>query len=363
MDDQPLTLLRPCLPSAEDLRSYLERIDEAGIYSNFGELSQELEAKLAHRLTRGEIPAYVTALSSGTAGLELSLMALRLKPGAKILLPSLTFPATATAIIRAGYQPVFADVDPVSWVLTPELCQEISGVSAVMPVAVFGLGSDAQAWDQFTENTEIPVIIDAAAAFGNQLPGQTTHAVFSMHATKPLAAGEGGFVVTCDPEFADRVRRLSNFGFTDGTIQQAGTNAKLSEYHAAVALASLRTWDFQAEQRLRLAERFAEALHDPAGRITFQAPGRHWVQCVNIVRLKDADLLAVMSKLTACGIESRRWYWPPLHQHPAFQSCRPFGSLSITEQLANELLGLPFHLQLPPNSPERLAEGLRRALT
>ena len=119
-----IPLLIPELPSVAELQPYLERIDAARWYSNFGPLCREFEGALAGMfIAKNAQPVRVTTVSSCTLGLELALRALDLAPGSQVLLPALTFVASATAVVRAGLVPVAADVDPQSWLLTPEIAR------------------------------------------------------------------------------------------------------------------------------------------------------------------------------------------------------------------------------------------------
>ena len=236
-----------------------------------------------------------------------------------------------------------------------------------MPVAVFGCALDTVAWDKFTEDTGLPVLIDAAGAFGNQGVGCTTGAVFSLHTTKALAAGEGGFVACHDPGFARAIRIASNFGYDHenphhGTIEQAGTNAKLSEYHAAVGLAALAAWPEQSARRIALATAYAAGLRSLGDKISLQDSGAPWVRSVFVVRVPSGIDDTSVAGLAGLGIESRRWYWPPLHHHPAFEGYDRVDGLPHTELLAKQLVGLPFHLHLDPGSIGRVCSALDAVL-
>lgn len=364
---RPLALLRPEMPSTDELRPWLDQISENNWFTNFGPLSQELEGEIAASISGSRQPA-VVAVSSGTTGLELALEALDLPKGAGILLPALTFPATATAVLRAGLTPVFCDVDEQSWALTPGLARgALDSVSAdiagILPVAIFGRPLDPLGWDRFTQESGLPVVIDAAGAFGNQRVGDRTPAVFSLHATKTLAAGEGGLVASYDPEFIDRIRDASNFGFRDRSdiVLRPGTNAKLSEYHAAVALAALRRWPRSAWRRRLLEARYERTLQATLeGRVAFQqGTPRHWVRSVFNVRLiGEWNGDALLAGMSDRGVECRRWYWPALHEHPAFSGYQRSCELPVTRALSSELLGLPFHLALDQSDITRVANQL-----
>lgn len=362
-DPSPLALLIPSLPTAAELRPWLESIDHAKRYTNFGPLCKRLESELAGALV-GPRDLEVAAVANGTLGLELALHALRLPRQARVLLPSLSFAATASAVLRAGLKPVFGDVDPDHWCLSPAAAFAATDrIDAVMPVAVFGRGLEVGAWDAFTETTGLPVLIDAAGAFGNQEVGRTSGAVFSMHATKALAAGEGGFVACPDPAFARAIRVGSNFGYHHettghGTVEQAGTNAKISEYHAAVGLAALAHWPAQSARRIALAQAYAASLRGLGDKVILQDAGTSWVRSVFVVRLPSGVDDGIIEGLAGLGIESRRWYWPPLHRHPAFAEHDRVDNLPHTEMLAGQLIGLPFHLHLEPDSIVRVCESL-----
>jgi len=116
-------LLVPTMPTAAQLHPYLQKIDDNRWYTNFGPLNSELEARLGHALQVKEQGLAITSMAECTAGLELALQAHGLPAGARVLTPSLTFVATGTAIVRSGHTPVFADVDPASWILTPAVAE------------------------------------------------------------------------------------------------------------------------------------------------------------------------------------------------------------------------------------------------
>src|SRR5229473_7959802 len=198
-------IMRPKLPAAERIVPYLRRIDEARIYSNFGPLVASFEERLATHL--GLAGETVVTMANATMGLMLTLAVL------------------------AGLVPYFVDVDPMTWALAAgDLAEAIAWapgtVGAVMPVAPFGQPVDVAAWDRFRASTGLPVVIDAAAGFDALVPGETP-AVVSLHATKVLGTGEGGFVVCANPSIVRGVRTASNFGFESSRQATVGaTNAK-----------------------------------------------------------------------------------------------------------------------------------------
>lgn len=370
-----IRVLIPDLPSAEGLLPWLQRMDAARWYTNFGPLVRELEETLAcqwpealTKETDAFPPLQVITLNTGTAPLELGLAAMGLPRGGDVLLPAFTFPATAAAVLRNGLRPVFADVAPDTWQLTPAIAREAAArrpLSLVIPVATFGNPLGEEGWDAFVEETGVPVMMDAAGAFGNQSIGRRVPAAFSLHATKPFGIGEGGLLVTRDAALAARVRQLSNFGFEHGQAVSLGTNAKLSEYAAAVGLAQWMRWPALQARRRERWESYRERLLE-LPRLSVQAGFEEGVLPTNVVLCLPCPV-ATADTLGRWGIETRRWYCPPLHQHPAFAGCPAIGpagtaALPVTEQLATGSLGLPWHGFLEKDDMTLIVEALRTVL-
>lgn len=363
-----ITLLVPRMPNAAQLAPYLEQIDKNKYYTNFGPLSRQLEERVRTEVyADSTCEGYVTTVSNCTVGLELALQASGLNPGARVLLPTLTFVATATAIIRVGMVPVFADVDPASWTLTPEIAaRHMESVDAVIPVSTYGYAHDTAAWDALAEATGKPVIIDAAGAYGNQRAGRRVDVVFSFHATKSFGAGEGGVVVSPSVERIGRIRRLANFGIDTsiGQIVEVGTNGKMSEYHCAVGLAMYDMWEDVKLARRSLANHYRVALSDRCPQLTYQRKldgGVYPLLPVLLPKVFRADEIA--ARLLEQGVETRRWYCPPVHSHPATRAYARASDMVVADDIGQRILGLPFHLDLTESDIDFVADALSRALT
>ncbi|MFN0127178.1 MAG: aminotransferase class I/II-fold pyridoxal phosphate-dependent enzyme [Verrucomicrobiales bacterium] len=361
---RPLRLLVPEFPSPEALLPWLKRIHGAGVYTNFGPLSLELENRLAAWWSRDQ-PVAVTAVSTGTAALTLALAALGLPPDARVLVPALTFPGTAAAVVAAGLRPVLGAVDEGSWQLTPRLAERAAavGVVAAVPVAVFGQPVPVADWDALGDCTGLKVVVDAAGAIGDQRVGRNTGVVVSLHATKPLPAGEGGVFAAANAEWVRRVRQRSNFGFVDGVAAWPAGNAKLSEWHAAAALAGWESWPRRAWRLRRLAARYGRGLGRLDGRVRLPEGHRPWARMTLVVRIRHRVTEDLRAALGHAGIPTRRWYYPPLTAHPAYAGCETFGDTGATAELAEGLLGLPFHGGLEAADVERVVAALDSLLT
>lgn len=365
-----LPLLVPNMPSPQELLPWMERMHASKQYSNFGPLVCELEDIFAKRF--GQPTEFLTTVANATQGLELVLQALRLPPKSRVLVPTFTFVATITAVLRAGHIPVLADVDADCWLLTPDIARSScaqTNVDAVLPVATFGMPHDMQEWQKFEADTGLPVVIDAAAAYGSQwLDGAQGTLVFSLHTTKSLPAGEGALVVSTRPGLAERVRQLSNFGINlksekdipIGALADTGTNAKMSEYHAAVGLYSLQKWESNALARKNLHADLIQQLNQASDFIfhwqTSRKPEKHIVAptllCPRLPSLAARDALEV-----ACQKEkimTRRWYQPLLHEMDVLKPMCQVLDTPNAQALSNTLLGLPFFVGMTREQSKRL---------
>jgi dTDP-4-amino-4,6-dideoxygalactose transaminase len=359
-----VAVARPRMPTASALLPYLQRIDEARWYSNFGPLLTELEQRIAGRFSSA---AQVITVANATQALTLTLQAMNLKPGGYVVLPAWTFVATAHAVMQAGLKPWFVDVDPGTWMLDPATVldlgpAETGEVAAVIPVCAFGAMPDIDRWLAFRETTGIPVLIDAAAAF-DALSDARLPAVVSLHATKVLGLGEGGLLATDDAALAVRVRQLTTFGFY-GSRDSAmpATNAKLSEYAAAVGLAALDDWPADRLRWMRTAQHLQIALINQP-QVKFQPGwGRDWMTSVCTVGLPPGSAEQVALSLKEDGIDTRQWWGAGCHTSTAFSGCR-HEALPVTDALASSTLGLPFFIDMDAPEIARVAAALDRALS
>jgi dTDP-4-amino-4,6-dideoxygalactose transaminase len=234
-------------------------------------------------------------------------------------------------------------------------------VAAVLPVAAFGRMPDLAAWRAFRRETGTPVLVDGAAAF-DAVTDVRLPVVVSLNAAKALGAGEGGFIASSDEGFLTRVRELTSYGLR-GTreAQVPATNAKLSEYAAAVGLAGLDGWAASRGRFAIAAQNLRMALIDTPEVVFQPGWGASWISSVCVVRLPEGALDTVEAGLAAEGIDTRRWWANGCHESPAFATC-PRDSLPQTERLARTTLGLPFAVDLDVAAVARIAGALRRAL-
>lgn len=362
-----IPLLVPHMPRADSLLPYLRQIDENRHYTNFGPINAEFERRIAADVGSQWLPEQVTTVSNCTVGLELALQALELPPAARVLIPAITFAATATSVIRVGMKPVLCDVDPHNWLLTPALARAALArgpVDAVIPVSTFACPHRTDEWDAFVRDTSIPVVIDAAGAFGNQGPGELTDVVYSFHATKSFGTAEGGAVLSRSVERIKRIRKLSNFGIDTsiGMLDSIGTNGKMSEYHCAIGLASFDQWEDTKRARRDLSARYARALARICPFLDYQTKPVDGIYPLLPVLLPPGASAARWSeRLAEQGIQSRRWYSPSLHTHPALRDIEVSGPLDVAVDIGERILGLPFFIGMTDEQIARVCVALADA--
>lgn len=365
-----LPVMLPDMPPKEFLFPYLEAIDEAQIYSNFGPLETKMRESIAQFVDCVSPPAIVT-LANATLGLELLIENLNLPLGSFICMPAFTFAATATAVKRCGHNIVLADVDEDDWLLTPEIVMEVMNkqrVDAVIVVSTFGRCVDENLWDHFFLETGCPVIFDAATALGNQKPGCYCPAVYSLHATKALSAGEGGVIAIRNTSIGYDLREKTNFGFQLNAqprvaLQAHSLNAKLSEYHAAVFLAALETWPTKKKWRDNLESCYRIGFFNSSLDVQFQGPQKNMINnYMNVCLPAKVDISLVIDKLTTRGVGSHRWYLPLINFHPAFSDAIKPLITENCDKLASDMISLPFHYQVIPDDVDYIIEAVEWAV-
>jgi dTDP-4-amino-4,6-dideoxygalactose transaminase len=359
----PIPVLLPRLPSAARLMPFLHLIDQRRCYTNYGPLSTRFESEIGRHI--GCAANTIVTAASGTAAITAALLALDLPAGSICLMPSWTFAATPHAALAAGMTPRFHDVDPRTWALNAQAVSEtVAGNSfparAVVLVAPFGAPLDLTAWENFQKKTGIAVIVDAAAGF-DTVRASSLVSVVSLHATKIFAAGEGGFVVAPTPEMRNRVMACCNFGFQASRVaDRKAINAKMSEYHAAVGLANFDGWPATRLRHLQITRWYRQAIGRRHGISLQPSYGDGWVSGTTNVLLDSRSAESISSHLLEQGIESRRWWSQGCHVQPAFAEYS-HGELSVTENLATRVLGLPHFPDMKKSDVEAVVRGLSNA--
>ncbi len=334
----------PDMPDPEAYAPLLREMHGNRWYSNFGPLAVRFEDALAARYGAGGSEACV-CVTSATAGLSAAIMAAGVT--GNVLVPAFTFPASLGAVRAAGAIPVVCDVDPDTWTVSPDiLAQALRSVSAqaVMIVEPFGIHQALDALIDLCLDRGLAVIIDSAAGLGvPREPRPVRHnvfTVFSMHATKPFAVGEGGCVFA-HRDHAVGLRSAVNFALPshpgDANVRW-GFNGKMSELHAAVGLAQLERIDGIAGERQRQAAIYRDRLAGQEGLVTPDAIDRSPWQCFPVCLPSASAAEALVARAAAVGVEIRRYYRPSLSQWP---DTAVAGACPAADSLAGRMCVLP----------------------
>jgi dTDP-4-amino-4,6-dideoxygalactose transaminase len=333
--------------------------------------------------------AEAISVNSATAGLHLALEALGIGPGDEVIVPTLTFTATAEVVRYLGADPVLADVDPVTLNLSVKTLEAAltPRTRAVMPVHYGGLACDMDPIIEFARNHRLYVVEDAAHAFPTRYKGNligtlaSDAAVFSFYANKTMTTGEGGMVVTRNPRLAARVKTMRIHGINRDVFDRfvsrtpawfyqvvaPGFKYNLTDIAAAIGLQQLRKIDRFLERRRQLARRYTEAL----ARMPLQLPadagdgGAHaWH--LYVIRLTEAAPLErndLINELSDRGIGTSVHYIP-LHRHPYWRERYRLEPerFPVADAAWRCMLSLPLYTRMSDADQERVIDALRELL-
>lgn len=355
-----IPLIAPNPPRFSALADELAAIEQRGIFSNGGPAVRAFEAAAVAQLFGGK--GDCLAVGNATLGLILALRHAagpRLRPGALALVPAFTFAATAQAVEWAGLTPLIHDVDPQTWVSDPQaeerlLVRHGARVAAIVPYAAFGRSLDLDRYAWLARRHGVAVVIDAAASLGScDAGGQNFGAgapfavVYSMHATKTFATGEGGLIHSGNADLIAALRRMSNFGFGAArAAEMPGLNAKLSEVGGVLAMAKLAELDAVCSHRAELADAYHATLERLGPGFAAQAPmaaGRQAFQFWSL--LLPAHLAAhrpaLIATLAQRGVGAGHYFSPHLGMQPWFRDHALIEPVPVSDDLAARVLSLP----------------------
>lgn len=358
-----LPFARPLTPPIEAVTARLRPSYDRGMLTN-GDLVRELEERIAERLGVTD----VVAVSSCTSGLMLVLR--HLVPGGSVVLPSFTFSASAHAPAWCGLELVFAECRPDTFqVDVDDLVgrMEAAGARGLVATHVFGAPCPVEDLEAAAAAAGIPLVFDAAHGLGASRAGTPVGGfgdaeVFSLSPTKLVVGGEGGLVATNRSDVADAVRLGRDYGNPgDYDCRFPGLNARMSEFHAAVALESLSMLDEHLDRRHERAAVYRKLIDEVVG-ISPQVIDAGDVSTYKdfTIRIDDDFGLSrdgVVAALAAEGIDTRCYFDPPVHVQQAYAHVAAT-SLPVTEDAARRVISLPMFARLPLDAVETVVEAL-----
>lgn len=314
------------------------------------------------------------AVTSCTVGLEAALRCLKIGPGDEVIVPDYTYPATAAAPMLLGAAAVIVDVDPRTMLIDYDALEAAvtPRTKAFIPVSLFGNPLDYDRLAAISRQHGIPVVEDAACAFGAAFRGRRVGgfadiSIFSLHPRKFITTGEGGLIATNRKDYRDWLWSFKHFGLVSvGSREMAmfdmvGSNYKLSNILAAVGLEQLSMVDELLARRRGLAARYYELFEDVSGvEIPMTTPGgSHSFQTCSIM-VPERDRL--MAKLRRQGIEVQIGTYS-LHRQPAFKEgplCRWYGSFSGSIKAGDQCLALPLFHEMTEIEQDAVVTAVRK---
>lgn len=355
-NNKSIFVTRPALAPLDEFMPYLAEIWENRWLTNSGPFHQQLETELARFLG----VKHVVLCNNGTSALLLALRALGLK--GEVITTPYSFIATGHAIVWAGLEPVFVDIDPETYNLDADYLEQAINerTAAIMPVHCYGNPCQTERIEQIAKHHQLPVIYDAAHAFGvsNRDVSVLQHgelSALSFHATKVFNTFEGGAVICHTDEMRKSLEYLRNFGFEDEThIPEIGVNAKMSEFQAALGLLQLQHFDGWVDMRGEISRQYFAGLAGIAG---IECGPKPWVDKSNYayfpIRIKASYPLSrdqVVEMLRDKGVNVRRYFYPLITDFPLYQNTRCYpDDLPHACKAASEVICLPIYPDLSPD--------------
>ncbi|MDH5415649.1 MAG: DegT/DnrJ/EryC1/StrS family aminotransferase [Nitrosopumilus sp.] len=308
---------------------------------------------------------YAVAVNSGTAALQAALHALDVKRGDEILIPSFTFVATANAVVSTGAKPVFVDILKENYTIDPDdLEKKINKKTrAIIPVHLYGNVASVEKLSKISKQYNIPIIEDSAQSLGTTYKGKHTGTFFemgcySMYPTKVMTAGEGGFVVTNNKKFRDKLLMIRNHGMVHGyDTRMFGLNLRLPEINAAIATVQMK----KLPNFLKLRKKNADLLSKLISDLNIILPTQKKNENVNwylyTIAIEKRD--KILKKLNEKGIGAVSYYSIPVHKTPFYKLKT---KLPITDWASSHVISLPIHPGVTPKNIEFIARTLNEIL-
>lgn len=360
MNDNPIYVTSSFFPPKEDYTRHIDRIWDSGILTNNGPLVQEFEALVKKQLELENSPVAVT---NGSIGLHLILKAFG--GAGEVITTPFSYIATTSVPLWEGYDLVYADIDADSLTIDPEQVQSLitPATTLILATHVYGNICDVERLDEISKKYGIPVIYDAAHAYGVTYKGKSileygTASMVSLHATKIVHTGEGGLIYSNDQGLVKKFEWMRRFGHNgEDAFHGLGTNAKMSEFHAAMGLSVIPYFDEVKAKRKEVCEHYDElisAIPSVQKAFTLHANTDWNYAYYPIIFDTEEALVSFKKRLEDGNIFPRRYFFPCL-------SAVGFNSdklMLLADEYAKRILCLPLSCNLPEEYFARLSHYL-----
>ncbi len=357
-------------------KKYLNQCIETGWISSEGEFVKRLESEFAARVKR----KYAIAVCNGTAALDIAVAALGIGKGDEVILPTFTIISCAAAIVNAGATPVLVDCDEFTWNMNIHQIEEkiTPKTKGIMVVHIYGLPTDMNPILNLADKYGLKIIEDAAEVHGQtykNIPCGSFGEIstFSFYANKHITTGEGGMILTDDPNLAEKCRSYRNLCFQPQQRfihEELGGNYRLSNLQAAVGVAQLERLDEFIARKVKMGQGYHELLSNISGLQlpvpkTDYAINHYWVYGVVLQEEIPFDAKEIMSRLKkqSIGIGTRPFFFP-MHQQPVFRKMVLFEgeSYPVAERIARRGFYIPSGLALTESQIDQVVLMIKEVL-
>lgn len=357
-----INVTKPFLPPIEEYYDKLTKIWDREWLTNQGPNVQELEKELKNYLG----VEFINYVTNGTIAIQLALQTLGISEGEIITTP-FSYVATTSAILLENCKPVFVDIDPNTLQINPELIEEkiTKNTKAILAVHVFGLPCDVDKIKLIAKKYNLKVIYDAAHTFGSIYKGKSLLSygdvsTCSFHATKLFHTVEGGCVVSNSKEIYENTSLKLRFGHNGDNHITLGTNAKASEFHAAMGLVNIKYVNDIITARKRVSKKYNESLQS-----LVDFPKRPDSLLYNyayypIILPSEKILLNVVNALNQKDIYPRRYFYPSLDTLPYINT---ISDCVISQDISKRILCLPLYTELSDSDVELISNIIIKAIT
>ena len=318
---------------------------------------------------------HALAVSNGTVALHLALEALGVGPGDEVIVPDLTFAASANAVVHSGATPVFVDVEDSTGCLDVAKAREAVSpkTRAIMPVHLYGYSCDMDAVMALAREQNLLVVEDCAEAIGTRWKGKPVGSFgdascFSFFGNKTITTGEGGMVLFRDEQIRERGAVLRDHGMNKNRRywhEVVGYNYRLTNLQAAIGVAQMERLDYFVETKRKIAARYREGLTGLQG-VTL-APesadclNSYWLYTIRIGASSRLTRDQLQSVLMDAGVETRPVFHP-MHVMPAYREYQPKRSCAVSVEFSKQGLSLPSSVGLSVKEQDRVVSQIRKAL-
>ncbi len=368
----PIYVTSPGLPPLDEFVQEISPIWESGILTHQGPKYQELEGELERYLKVDHTPLF----ANGHLALQVALRALGLTSGEVITTP-FTFASTTMAIVECGLTPVFCDIDPMDFTIDESKIEALitPQTKAIVPVHVYGVPCHVEALEDIAHKHGLYLIYDAAHAFGEMYHGKSIAqygdiSMFSLHATKVYNSVEGGALAfNGQDELLEKICAIRQFGEVSHSADSEliGTNAKMTELHAAMGICNLRHLDEYIEARRQAYLAYEQAFASCTALTTITYPAslepNYAYYPILVSEKSPVSRDDIADALARENVYARKYFYPITSEFTAFRGRFTIQDTPIAKSVSERILCLPLHPHMTPGDAELIARSVLAALS